>query len=292
MSRETICPHCGGRQVRQITPSEFECVTPLPAGLVPPEASPVPPMRPCGHCFQVPTVVKTAPCSCGLESIGRCADCGRVLCGLHGGGGAESLCENCRTDRVVQKQVREKEMARDHESGLVDVGASFGSADQRGRVPLRELWVAVSAVVRAKSPPADVMVLDDRRVDELPSRWPPSGGWMREARLAKWNAAVDRLAVPAWDTKATLRSGSGVADTFSIDQHALYLGGNDVLYCGPAMPTPSGTYAEWKASYQSADDVPGAWSSQWAYGKPFYPRQEAAEALAGLVAIHGLTPDF
>jgi hypothetical protein len=267
-------------------------VTPLPAGLVPPEASPFPPMRPCGHRFQIPTAAKTAPCACGLESIGQCADCGRPLCGLHGGGGAESLCEDCRMNRVVQKQVREEEMACDHESGLVNVGASLGSADQRGRVPLRDLWVAVSAAVRAKSPPADIMILDDRRLDELPSRWPRSGGWMRERRLAKWNAAVDRLAVPAWDTKATLRSGSGIADTFSIDQHALYLGGNDRLYSGPARLTPNGTYAEWKASYGSADDVPGLWSAQWLPYGTYYPRQEIAEALAGLVAIHGLSPNI
>lgn len=287
MSREAICPHCGGRQIRQITPSEFECVTPLPTGLAPPEAQLCPPMRPCGHRFQIPAAARTAPCSCGLESIGRCADCRRPLCGL---GGAESLCEDCRMDRVVQKQVREAEMVRDHELGLVDVGASLGSADPRGRVPLRDVWIAVTAEIRAKEPPADIMVLDDRRLDQLPSRWPPSGGWMRERKLAKWNAEVDRLAVPAWDTKATLQSGSGVSDTFSVDHHPLYLGSNDVLYCGPARPTPSGTLAEWKASYQSANDVPGVWSAKWLPYGTYFPRQEVAKALADLVATHGLSP--
>jgi hypothetical protein len=89
-----------------------------------------------------------------------------------------------------------------------------------------------------------------------------------------------------------VRSGSGVADTFSVDEHPLYLGSNDVLYSNPARPTPNGTYTEWKASYRSADDVPGAWSSKWAYGTPFYPRQEVAEALASLVAVHGVSPEI
>jgi hypothetical protein len=181
--------------------------------------------------------------------------------------------------------MRAEEVARDHELGLVDVGGSLGPAGQSGRLPLRGVWVAVSAAIRVKGPPADIMVLDDGRLEELPSRWPRPRGWKRkqERSLAEWNAAVDRLAVPAWDTGATLRSGSGIADTFSVDEHPLYLGSNDVLYCNPARPTPNGTYAEWEASYRSADDVPGAWSSKWAYGKPFYPRQEVAEALVNLV---------
>ncbi len=187
----------------------------------------------------------------------------------------------------MKKQAREDERARNHESSLVEVDASLGSTG-RDRVSLGDLWFAVSAAVSTKGPPADVMVLDDRRLDELPSRWPRSGGWMQERRLAKWNDAVDRLAVPAWDTKGTLRSPGGIADTFSIDHHALYLGDNDCLYCGPARPTPNGTYAEWQASYGSADDVPGLWSAKWMPYGTYYPRQEIADALASLVAIHNL----
>lgn len=292
--QEAICPHCGGRQIRQITPSQFECVTPLPTGLAPPEASPTPPMRPCGHLFHIPTAARTAPCSCGRESIGKCIGCERPLCGLHGTGEAEFLCESCRESRVTQKRMRAEEAARDHELGLVDVGGSLGPPGQGGRLPLRDVWITVSAAVGAKDPPADIMVLDDLRLEELPSRWPQPRGWKRKQDriLAEWNAVVDRLAVPAWDTGATLRSGSGVADTFSVDEHPLYLGSNDVLYCNPARPTPNGTYAEWKASYQSTDDVPGVWSSKWAYSTPFYPRQEVAEALANLVAVHSVHPDI
>jgi hypothetical protein len=101
-------------------------------------------MRPCGHLFQIATDARTARCSCGRESIGRCVDCGQALCGLHGSG-------------------------------------------------------------------------NEHRLNELSSRWPRSQGWMRERSLAKWNAAVDRLGIPAWNTRATLPSGSGVADTFSVD---------------------------------------------------------------------------
>jgi len=50
-----ICPSCGGKQIRQVTPGEFECVTPLPGGLAPPVAGQIHPMRPCSHRFQVGT---------------------------------------------------------------------------------------------------------------------------------------------------------------------------------------------------------------------------------------------
>jgi hypothetical protein len=186
--------------------------------------------------------------------------------------------------------MREEEATRDHELGLVDFDAAADPLEQDGRLSLGEVWPAVFNALVAKDPPADIVVLDDRRLEELPSRWPPTRGWMKERSLAKWNAAVDRLGVPAWNTKASLRSGSGIADTFSIDEHPLYLGRNGVLYSGPAGPTPNGTHAEWKASYRSADDVPGMWSAQWMPYGPYYPRQEVADAFASLAAIHSLSP--
>jgi hypothetical protein len=251
-------------------------------------------MRPCGHLFQVLTTSSTAPCFCGRESIGQCLDCGNRLCGLHGTGGAEFLCESCRVSRGVQKQIREEEASRDHELGLIDFGDSLRSTGQGGRLSLRDVWIAVAAAIRAKNPPADIAVLDECRIAELPSRWPELRGRAkkRERIQTEWNAAVDRLAVPAWDTKATLRAGSGVADTFSLDEHPLYFGSNGVLYCNPSGPTPNGTHTRGR-TYRSAVDVPGVWSSRWApAGASFYPRQEVADALANLVAVHGLSLDI
>lgn len=245
-------------------------------------------MRPCGHLFQIATDARTARCSCGRESIGRCVDCGQPLCGLHGSGNDDFLCQSCQQKRFAQKQSHKEEATRNHEMGLVDVGGALGLADQSGPLPLRDLWIAVFNALKEREPPADIVVLDEHRLNELPSRWPRSQGWMRERSLAKWNTAIDRLGIPAWSTRAALRSSSGVADTFSVDSHPLYLGCNGVLYCNPARPTPNGTCAEWKASYGSPDDVPGVWSSKWAYDTPYYPRQEVAGALANLVAIHGL----
>jgi hypothetical protein len=142
-------------------------------------------MRPCGHLFQIPTATRTAPCSCGRESIGQCIDCERPLCGLHGTGEAEFLCESCREGRVAQKRMRAEEVARDHEMGLVDVGGSLGPPGQGGRLPLRDVWIAVSAAIRAKDPPADIMVLDERRLEELP-------GPRRTARTPNGRRATDR----------------------------------------------------------------------------------------------------
>jgi hypothetical protein len=214
------------------------------------------------------------------------------LCGFHGSGSDDSLCESCRQKGLAQKQLRKEEMTRNHEMGLVDVGIVLGSAGRGSLLPLRDLWAAVFNALKEREPPADILILDQYRLNELPSRWPRSQGWMKARSVVKWNTAVDQLGIPAWNTKAALRSGSGVADTFSVDSHPLYLGRGGVLYCNPARPTSNGTHAEWKASYESADDVPGVWSSKWAYGTPYYPRQEVAEALANLVALHDLSLNF
>jgi hypothetical protein len=56
-----ICPRCGGKQIRQVTPGEFECVTPLPGGLAPPVAGQIHPMRPCSHRFQIGINVESEP---------------------------------------------------------------------------------------------------------------------------------------------------------------------------------------------------------------------------------------
>lgn len=288
MSATVVCPYCGGNRLRQITPSEFECQTPHPGGLVPPGPKPFSPMRPCGHLFQVSSEVRSPLCACGLESIGQCSGCGRALCGNHGGGGSESLCEGCRQGRLLDNQAREERASQDHEAGLVEFRASTDPAREGDRLPLRSVWAAVFNALKERQPRADVSILDERRLDELPSRWPPTGGWRRERNTAKWNAAVDRLGVPAWSTESGLSAGRGIADTFSIDHDPLYVGRNGVLYCAPARPTPEGTLAEWRGSYQSADEIPGVWSARWLPYGTYYPRQEIADALANLATIHGL----
>jgi hypothetical protein len=189
-------------------------------------------------------------------------------------------------DRLVKKQAGEAAKSRDGRLGLVEAGGSPGADGQPAKVPLRDVWVAVCAAITAKSPPADAMILDLDRLDQLPSRWPPSGGWMKGRRLARWNGAVDERAIPGWDTQATLQIGSGIADTFGIEHLPLYLGSNGVLYAAPRRPTPNGTLAEWQAGYRSADDVPGPWTAKWLPYGSYYPRQEVADAFASLAALH------
>lgn len=288
MSRSVRCPQCGGTMVRQITPREYECVTPHPAGLVPPEAQAFPPMRPCGWHFEVFTTTRSAACACGRESIGRCVDCGSPLCGLHITGQDEALCESCREKRLGREQVSREEASREHARGRVRFDLGSASSKQGNWLLLRDVWIAVFNALKTKEPPADFHILDERRLDELPSRWPPRKGWFQQRRLAQWNAAVDGLGVPAWATKASLREGVGVADTFSIAQQPLCVGRNGILYSNPSRPTPNGTYAEWRASYRSADEVPGGWSAKWLPYGTYHPRQEVADALANLVTIHGL----
>lgn len=286
----TACPYCGGRRVRPITPSELECVTPLPAALAPPGADLFASVRPCGHLFRVATDVRTPPCSCGRESLAECVDCRARLCGLHGAGGSEVLCEACRQKRLLEKQLGEEETIRDHEQGLVDIGESLGPGGFSGKVHLQNLWDAVFDALEDEEPTSDIMILDSRRLDELPSRWPRTQGLLSGRSRAKWEDAVDRLAVPSWNTGRKLKVGGGIADTYSISSYPLYVGRNGVVYCAPEQPTPNGTHAGWSSSPRSASAVPGAWTAQWSPRGTYYPRQEIAEALANLAAIHALSP--
>jgi hypothetical protein len=200
------------------------------------------------------------------------------------------LCEDCRINRLVAKQEREQEAARHHEQGLVEVGSALGKDSQGGWLQLHVVWTAVFNALKDKEPPGDILMLDDRRIGELPSRWPPREGWLIGRRTAKWEAAVDSLGIPAWDTGRSLNSGGGIADTFSIDSHPLYVGRNGVLYCGPGKPTPQGTHAEWMSSYRSAADIHGTWTAKWSPYGTYYPRQEVADALMNLATIHDLEP--
>jgi hypothetical protein len=282
VTAEVVCPYCRGRQVRQITPSEFECVTPHPAGLAP--LGPGGPMRPCTHRFQVATATKTVPCACGRESIGQCKDCGKSFCGLHATGGGEFLCAACQRARQEQRFVREAEEERDRESGLV--------AFQGAKVSFARLWDLATQAMLALNPPADVMVVDARRSAELPERWPRRGGERKRRRAeAKWTEAADGLAIPAWAMEANFSRGSGVADTYSRSEIPLYLGGNAMLYVGAGSQTPGGTYTG-GATHHTPDSVPEVWHEKWGAWGTIDNRQEVASGFANLATKHSLTIDL
>jgi hypothetical protein len=160
--------------------------------------------------------------------------------------------------------------------------------DSGARLQLRILWTAVFNALKDREPAGDILILDDLRLAELPSRWPQTQGWMSGRSREKWEAVVDRLGVPAWDTERGLRSAGGIADTFSIETQSLYLGRNGTLYSGPDKPTPNGTHAEWKSCHRSAGDIYGVWTAKWMPYGTYYPRQEVAEALKNLATIHSL----
>jgi hypothetical protein len=295
--------------LRQITPGSFECTQPVPLDGIPPGFPGNPlhalNMRPCGTRFQVPTTRATEPCFCGRDSIGSCQDCGRRLCGLHGTDSGAFLCGDCQGRRRAAKREREAQITAEREAGLINFRALVpdGPADPNSppvddpatetfRLP--QIWAAVSAALLTASPPSDRMILDDHRLEELPLRWPPTHNRQRKQQreLARWEDAVDRLAIPAWDMEATFRRGGGVADTYSITEYAMYFGANGVLYCGPRRPTAAGTFAEWEVSYHSADTVPGAWRPEWGVGDPYYGDREVAKGFASLVARHDLQVDL
>jgi hypothetical protein len=79
--------------------------------------------RPCGHRFQAGPALATELCWCGRHSIGKCRDCNRPLCGLHGTAGGGLLCGNCVTARAERQHAEEAQAAE----------ASARAVQERGR---------------------------------------------------------------------------------------------------------------------------------------------------------------
>jgi hypothetical protein len=165
----------------------------------------------------------------------------------------------------------------------------FGGA---AKVPFSQVWGRVAQAVLGLSPPADIMVVDDRRAAELPERWPRRGGERKRRRVeARWNEAADELAIPAWDMEACFSSGSGVADTYSRQETPMYFGSNGVLYVGAGSQTPSGTHAG-GSTYHTPESVPEAWREKWGAWGTIDNRQEIAGGFANLAVRYALTVDL
>ena len=94
MAASGSCPDCGGAQRRSIGLGYWECTSDVarPGESVEPAGyggQPVVVTRwssgPCGTRYQEGdgSMVSANPCSCGTFAIGRCAECGRLVCGDH-----------------------------------------------------------------------------------------------------------------------------------------------------------------------------------------------------------------
>lgn len=110
------CPACGGTTLRPITPGFYLCESPIDASIPPGGGNPdwIHGVRPCGHRFQLAVNDMSPQCSCGRQSIGRCQDCSKPLCGLHGTSGGDFLCSQCLKERraeAIAKMKREQETA-------------------------------------------------------------------------------------------------------------------------------------------------------------------------------------
>jgi hypothetical protein len=144
------CPKCGGFDIRQITPGFFECKSMVVAGIIhrPDGAGPMPAERPCGHRFQVGSTSAAELCWCGRQSIGRCADCARPLCGKHGTTDGLFLCGDC-LDQRDQRRRDERTAAAER---LQAIAAQELAETERRRA-------AVAAKLVSAQDPDEAMIL-------------------------------------------------------------------------------------------------------------------------------------
>ncbi len=115
------CPKCGGSSLWQITPGYFECTNLVVVGIIhrPDGMGPMPAEHRCGHRFQVGVTASTELCQCGRQSIGKCADCARPLCGMDGTTSGPFLCTNCVNQRYERRRNEERATAEQQQAAAV-----------------------------------------------------------------------------------------------------------------------------------------------------------------------------
>jgi uncharacterized Zn finger protein (UPF0148 family) len=77
---------------------------------------PMPAEYPCGYRFQVHVAGPAELCRCGRQSIGRCAGCGRPLCGNDGTLSGLFLCPECISQRDQRRHAEEQAAAEQQQA--------------------------------------------------------------------------------------------------------------------------------------------------------------------------------
>ena len=138
------CPKCGGSRLSQITPGFFECMSLVVVGVIdrPGGMGPMPAERPCGHRFQVRVTGSAELCRCGRQSIGRCADCARPLCGIEGTAGGLFLCPECVSQRDQRRRAEERAAAEQQQAATA---RALAEAERRRAAAITALKAAQDA---------------------------------------------------------------------------------------------------------------------------------------------------
>jgi hypothetical protein len=236
-----LCPRCGGSQLRQIEPGEFECASLIDMSHLAPGGM-MHAHRLCGHRFQLGSS-SSVPCAipgCGFDSVATCqGGCSRRLCFQHTGSGT-TICRDCaqqRADATVQRQ-RERDAAaakkfEQTRQRVVDVlklsneprevAEALTSAvvadDDRPLVTVeecRDAWVRIAAAGLAGAPTHELTTtVGSKSWICLSMQWPvPSydPGWLwrerdRDARIDLWGPLSPSSETP----EPILLDGSGTA---------------------------------------------------------------------------------
>ena len=205
----------------------------------------------------------------------------------------KQLIGQAEQEELLTAQER-KEQEREQEAGQLETAeANRRKANKEAAAELRDIWLAVLKGLLSRRPPHSIMILDALRLDKLPSRMPEGRGWRRSHHNARWNKAADGIAIPAWDMLATFNIGGWGGETYRVAPYEMYFGSNGVVYCDPTVPESNETHAVWRASFSSAEEVPGVWRPEvtGTHADTFDGRREVAVGFARLVARHSLEID-
>jgi hypothetical protein len=227
-----VCPDCGGSQVRQIEPGQFECDSLVVVGAVPPEVTgyshPVPDERVCGSRFRVGTSATSQTCGyCTRLSLGTCADCRRPLCHLHGTSAGPFVCHPCLEARAAAQRREQGSRQAADRAAQAEISAAVAACrdpdelvdlltEHEGQVSLdacQAAWVAL-AMEEAIEPSHDIVTAaGEEHLLKLDRGAGDMGrNWRETDRAPGWHApnVVAPCGLGAWlDAEAAIFHNGG-----------------------------------------------------------------------------------
>ncbi len=243
------CPKCGGAKLSQITPGFFECTSFVVVAVIqqPNGMGPMPAQGPCGYRFQINVAGSAELCRCGRQSIGRCADCARPLCGIEGTSNRLFLCPECVSQRravaraaAEQQQTAAARAIAEDESRRAEATAALKSAQGVDRIisviianaadipddVAKTAWLRVVAS-KAIAPTYEIVTASGLR-HILYDAADPGRNWREVSRSEAWwaqGALVDGGSFDRW------LDGDGVMWTAAVSQNLrLYEGATPQNY--------------------------------------------------------------
>jgi hypothetical protein len=106
-----VCPNCGGADATELAPGYWRCDSYRDEDF-------------CGHHYQVGGAALTSAqplCECGTFAVGKCAECGKWVCGSHSGipyWEGRRLCDQHRAESESAHYARQRVVSEERKAEI------------------------------------------------------------------------------------------------------------------------------------------------------------------------------